>query len=173
MAREDDDKRVTNKISEETGQFDARFLLWRKFCSDNGVAVDTLPSQLTGKAKENWEKLKADELKKGEEMIDTGRKLVELVTPFRPGDAPPLDAQLASVSVALTETRDELGEMRGELARARQERELLSAPDARGRAETHGTIPPEGRRAQTFAVTLEPAGGAQSPTGEMYLKGAS
>ncbi|MCA1816790.1 MAG: hypothetical protein LC746_10360 [Acidobacteria bacterium] len=64
MAREDDDKRVTNKISEETGQFDARFLLWRKFCADNGVAVDTLPSQLTGKAKENWEKLKADELKK-------------------------------------------------------------------------------------------------------------
>ena len=63
MAREnDDDKRVTNKISEETGQFDARFLLWRKFCADNGVAVDTLPSQLTGTAKENWEKLKAENL---------------------------------------------------------------------------------------------------------------
>ncbi|MCA1816791.1 MAG: anti-sigma factor [Acidobacteria bacterium] len=147
-----------------------------------------------------------------------------------------MKSQLASVSVALTETRDELGEMRGELARARQERELLSAPDARtadlvgtkaaqsararltydartgeamlvatdlppapagrayqlwfiadgkplpgsvfttdarGRAETHGTIPPEGRRAQGFAVTLEPAGGAQSPTGEMYLRGTT
>ncbi|MCA1641001.1 MAG: hypothetical protein LC785_03255 [Acidobacteria bacterium] len=59
----DDDKKVTNKISDQTGQFDARFLLWRKFCSDNNVPVDTLPSQLTGTAKENWDKLKADELK--------------------------------------------------------------------------------------------------------------
>jgi hypothetical protein len=59
----DDDKKVTNKITDETGQFDARFLLWRKFCADNDVPVDTLPSQLTGTAKENWEKLKADELK--------------------------------------------------------------------------------------------------------------
>jgi hypothetical protein len=60
----DDDKKVTNKITDETGQFDARFLLWRKFCSENDVPVDTLPSQLKGKAKENWEKLKADELKR-------------------------------------------------------------------------------------------------------------
>ena len=59
----DDDKKVTNKVSDQTGQFDARFLLWRKFCSDNDVPVDTLPSQLTGTARENWDKLKADELK--------------------------------------------------------------------------------------------------------------
>lgn len=45
--------------------------------------------------------------------------------------------------------------------------------DARGRAEMHDQIPMEGRRAQIFAVTLEPAEGVQSPTGEMYLKGAS
>ncbi|HEX8164063.1 MAG TPA: hypothetical protein VF538_19485 [Pyrinomonadaceae bacterium] len=63
MASSDDDKKVTNKISDQTGQFDARFLLWRKFCSDNGVPVDTLPSQLVGAARENWDKLKADELK--------------------------------------------------------------------------------------------------------------
>jgi hypothetical protein len=63
VGSKDDDKKVTNKITDETGQFDARFLLWRKFCADNDVPVDTLPSQLTGTAKENWEKLKADELK--------------------------------------------------------------------------------------------------------------
>ena len=63
MTQKDDEKKITNKIPEGTGQFDARFLLWRKFCSDNDVPVDTLPSQLTGKAKEKWEELKADELK--------------------------------------------------------------------------------------------------------------
>lgn len=45
--------------------------------------------------------------------------------------------------------------------------------DAQGRAEMHDQIPAEGRRAQIFAVTLEPASGVQSPTGEMYLKGAA
>jgi hypothetical protein len=58
-----DDKKVTNRISDETGQFDARFLLWRKFCAEYDVPVETLPSQLTGKAKEEWERLKAEELK--------------------------------------------------------------------------------------------------------------
>jgi hypothetical protein len=63
VAGSDDDKKVTNQISDQTGQFDARFLLWRQFCSDNNVPVETLPSQLKGEAKENWEKLKSDELK--------------------------------------------------------------------------------------------------------------
>ncbi len=63
MAREEEDKKITNKVSDETGQFDARFLLWRKFCAEHGVAVDTLPSQLTGKAKDAWGRLKEEELK--------------------------------------------------------------------------------------------------------------
>ncbi|MDT7603153.1 MAG: hypothetical protein QOF61_1150, partial [Acidobacteriota bacterium] len=42
--------------------------------------------------------------------------------------------------------------------------------DAQGRAEVRATVPPAGRRAQVFAVTLEPAGGMPAPTGEMYLK---
>jgi hypothetical protein len=42
--------------------------------------------------------------------------------------------------------------------------------DAQGRVEVRATVPPEGRHAQIFAVTLEPAGGVQAPTGEMYLK---
>jgi hypothetical protein len=63
-SKQDDKKKITNRISDQTGQFDARFLLWRKFCAENDVPVDTLPSQLTGTAKDNWEKLKAEELKK-------------------------------------------------------------------------------------------------------------
>jgi hypothetical protein len=45
--------------------------------------------------------------------------------------------------------------------------------DAEGRAEMRDRIPPEGLRAQVFAVTLEPAGGLPAPSGEIYLKGAS
>lgn len=62
MADKDDEK-ISNLISDETGQFDARFLLWRRFCADNGVPVETLPSQLKGEKKEKWEQLKAEELK--------------------------------------------------------------------------------------------------------------
>ncbi|MDQ1522553.1 MAG: hypothetical protein QOE47_477 [Pyrinomonadaceae bacterium] len=46
-------------------------------------------------------------------------------------------------------------------------------PDPRGRAEMHETIPPEGRTAAVFAVTLEPAGGVSAPTGEIYLKSSA
>jgi hypothetical protein len=57
------DDKLTNKISDETGQHDARFLLWRKFCAENGVPVETLPSQLTIEQKEVWEKMKSRSLK--------------------------------------------------------------------------------------------------------------
>jgi hypothetical protein len=46
-------------------------------------------------------------------------------------------------------------------------------PDARGHAEMHEIIPPEGRTAAVFAVTLEPAGGTSAPTGEIYLKSSA
>lgn len=46
-------------------------------------------------------------------------------------------------------------------------------PDARGHAEMHETIPPEGRAAAIFAITLEPEGGVSAPTGEMYLKSSA
>ena len=58
--------KVTNEISEGTGQFDARFLLWRQFCADTGVPVETLPSALTGETKEKWEQLKNERLKKSD-----------------------------------------------------------------------------------------------------------
>ena len=43
---------VDNIISDETGAFDLRFILWRHFCQQNGIAVETLPSQLDGEQKE-------------------------------------------------------------------------------------------------------------------------
>lgn len=49
---------VLNEISDETGQFDPRFLLWRKFCTDHNIPVASLPSDLKGEAKEEWKKLK-------------------------------------------------------------------------------------------------------------------
>lgn len=53
-----------NEISAETGQFDARFMLWRMFCAETGVAVETLPSELKGELQERWEKLKEEQLHK-------------------------------------------------------------------------------------------------------------
>ena len=63
MADRKEQPKVTNEISDETGQYDARFVLWRKFCADNNVPVETLPSDLSGDIKDRWEKLKAERLK--------------------------------------------------------------------------------------------------------------
>ena len=54
---------VDNIISDETGQFDLRFILWRHFCQQHNISVETLPSQLDGELKEEWEKLKASRLR--------------------------------------------------------------------------------------------------------------
>lgn len=56
--------KVTNEISDETGQHDARFLLWRRFCADNNIPVETMPGDLSGEAKQKWEKLKNNLLPK-------------------------------------------------------------------------------------------------------------
>jgi len=50
----------SNEVSDETGQFDPRFLLWRKFCDEHGVAVNSLPSELSDETKNKWEKQKRD-----------------------------------------------------------------------------------------------------------------
>ena len=55
---------VDNEISEETGQFDLRFILWRHFCTQNRIPVETLPSQLNDKQREKWEQLKEKRLRK-------------------------------------------------------------------------------------------------------------
>ena len=54
---------VDNAISEQTGQFDLRFVLWRHFCAQNNIPVETLPSQSNGEQKEQWEQLKASRLR--------------------------------------------------------------------------------------------------------------
>lgn len=63
-----EDKQIpTNEISAETGQFDARFMLWRIFCGENDIPVETLPSELKGTTKERWEALKNEKLNKDDE----------------------------------------------------------------------------------------------------------
>ena len=60
----DEKPKVKNEIPEGTGQFDNRFVLWRTFCAETGTPVETLPSDLTGDAREKWEKLKNERLHK-------------------------------------------------------------------------------------------------------------
>ena len=54
---------VDNTISEQTGQFDLRFVLWRHFCAQNNVPVESLPSQLKDDLKDKWEEMKASRLR--------------------------------------------------------------------------------------------------------------
>ena len=63
MANKKEEPYVDNIISDETGAFDLRFILWRHFCQQNGIPVDTLPSQLDGEQKEQWEELKSTRLR--------------------------------------------------------------------------------------------------------------
>lgn len=64
MADSKEQSKLTNEVSDETGQYDARFILWRQFCAQNNVPVETLPGDLRGDAKEKWEKLKKERLHK-------------------------------------------------------------------------------------------------------------
>ncbi len=68
----DEKPKLSNEINPETGQFDARFMLWRMFCADNNVPVETLPSDLKGETKDKWEKIKNEELHK---PVEHGEKL--------------------------------------------------------------------------------------------------
>ena len=58
-----DNDAVMNTITDETGQFDARFLLWRTFCAEHDVPVETLPSDLTGDIRDKWNEMKDAKLK--------------------------------------------------------------------------------------------------------------
>lgn len=52
---------IGNEVSDETGKYDPRFMLWRKFCEDHGINVNSLPSELSGDVKQEWEKLKTEQ----------------------------------------------------------------------------------------------------------------
>ena len=54
---------VDNSVSDTTGQYDLRFVLWRQFCAQNNIPVDTLPSQLDDEQKERWEDMKQKRLR--------------------------------------------------------------------------------------------------------------
>lgn len=45
-------------ISDETGNLDPRFMLWRMFCAENNVPLETLPSSLSRELKKKWQQLK-------------------------------------------------------------------------------------------------------------------
>ena len=66
MADSKEKSKLTNEISDETGQYDARFILWRQFCAEHNVPVETLPSDLSGAIREKWDKLKEERLHKPE-----------------------------------------------------------------------------------------------------------
>lgn len=63
VRQKNDSPPVDNVISDETGQFDLRFVLWRHFCKEHNIPVETLPSQLDDEQKEAWEALKANRLR--------------------------------------------------------------------------------------------------------------
>jgi hypothetical protein len=54
---------VDNSVSDSTGQYDLRFVLWRQFCAQYHIPVDTLPSQLDNDQKDRWEEMKSKRLK--------------------------------------------------------------------------------------------------------------
>jgi DNA-binding response OmpR family regulator len=45
-------------ISAETGRLDPRFMLWRMFCAESNIAIETLPSELNREQKKRWDSLK-------------------------------------------------------------------------------------------------------------------
>lgn len=54
---------IDNSVSDSTGQYDLRFVLWRQFCAQNNIPVDTLPSQLEDEQKDRWEEMKNKRLR--------------------------------------------------------------------------------------------------------------
>lgn len=60
--------KTPNIVSAETGEYDTRFMLWRAFCDEQNIPVETLPGDLSGEAKEKWEQVKETELRKDDEQ---------------------------------------------------------------------------------------------------------
>jgi two-component system cell cycle response regulator DivK len=45
-------------ISDTSGNLDPRFMLWRMFCAQNNLPIETLPSSLSRELKKKWQQLK-------------------------------------------------------------------------------------------------------------------
>ena len=61
--RKNEQPPIDNSVSDSTGQYDLRFVLWRQFCAQHDIPVDTLPSQLENEQKDLWEEMKEKRLK--------------------------------------------------------------------------------------------------------------
>jgi len=48
----------TAVISDTSGKLDPRFMLWRMFCAQHSVPLETLPSSLSKELKRKWQQLK-------------------------------------------------------------------------------------------------------------------
>ncbi len=62
-----DKETVPNTVSDDTGDLDPRFALWRAFCTGHGVPVETLPGDLNEQLRGEWEGFKEEEIHKTEE----------------------------------------------------------------------------------------------------------
>lgn len=49
---------TAGSIQRETGRLDPRFVLWRMFCAENNIPVETLPSELSKALKKSWQLMK-------------------------------------------------------------------------------------------------------------------
>lgn len=45
-------------ISDTTGNLDPRFMLWRMFCAENNLSLETLPSNLSRELRKKWQQMK-------------------------------------------------------------------------------------------------------------------
>ena len=57
-----DKEPVPNAVTDDTGDLDPRFALWRSFCAEHGVPVETLPGDLAEPLKEAWDGFKDKEI---------------------------------------------------------------------------------------------------------------
>jgi DNA-binding response OmpR family regulator len=51
---------MQSNASPETGRLDPRYMLWRMFCAESNIAVETLPSELDREHRKRWEQLKRE-----------------------------------------------------------------------------------------------------------------
>jgi two-component system cell cycle response regulator DivK len=54
----EEEEAQTAAVSLDTGRLDPRFMLWRMFCAETNIPVETLPSELDRAQKDKWERLK-------------------------------------------------------------------------------------------------------------------
>ena len=62
-----DKEPVANTVDDDTGEIDPRFTLWRSFCAEHGVPVETMPGDLPEPLRKHWEGLKDKEIHGPEE----------------------------------------------------------------------------------------------------------